>query len=95
MVFTNYYVFLKCAPYLRLGVTHKKAFYGRWHMTTNQIAYYEALESQRHNRVNETETNRSNLANEKISQQNADTAAKQASANMAGTIMSGISGLLF
>lgn len=67
MVFTNYYVFLKCAPLLRLGVTHKKAYYGRWHMTTNQIAYKNALEDARHNRTSETETHRSNVKQEELS----------------------------
>lgn len=33
-------------------------------MTTNQISYMSAIESQRHNQATETETKRSNLARE-------------------------------
>lgn len=39
-------------------------------MTHNQIEYFKYLESTRHNKVSETETNRSNLANERIASGN-------------------------
>lgn len=39
-------------------------------MTHNQIEYFKYLESTRHNKVSEAETNRSNLANEQIASGN-------------------------
>lgn len=54
-------------------------------MTTNQIAYLNSQENARHNKVTESETERSNRANEAIASKNADW-------NAAGIVLGSIVG---
>lgn len=60
-------------------------------MTSNQIAYIQAMESQRHNVAQETEIKRSNLANEEIGWKNAESSERSSY----GSLFGGITGFIF
>lgn len=68
MVLQNFNPF-KCVSHVTVAVSiHniKEILFGRWYMTTNQIAYYNATEGARHNLATENETHRSNVKQEEL-----------------------------
>lgn len=79
MVFTNFNLKTKWTP-SSMARDYPHCLEGGGFMTTNQIAYYGAMESARHNQVTEAETERSNRANEEIARKNAET-------SLAGTLL--------
>lgn len=93
MVFTIFFwIFLKCdAMCSGIGTCNQKDIQGVCLMTSNQIAYLQATESQRHNLVSEAEVKRSNLANEEINTKNAESNRTSS----IGHLLSGITGFLF
>lgn len=93
MVFTIFFrISLKCnAMYSGIRSCNQTNIQGVCLMTSNQIAYLQAMESQRHNQVTEAEVKRSNLANEAINTKNAESNRTSAT----GHLLSGITGFLF